>query len=444
VTKKAGPGYDNVAVCVGDACLERPDELTEQLLPRSYLVRADQVFVDSGGDPPPGRGWARTGTFRGVDVYEHADATPADPDLLPSGALVAQAMRAGAEPNPVFCSQGLRDAEIRDDIPFQVAPRYQGIGGRAEPAEQPQGLATPAPGPGRRIEIGIVDTGIAQGRFLDRWLEPCIAPRWLVSAADEDPPSTDDDGDEVEAPSGHGTFVAGVIAQCEPRVRMHVVQAVDRQGAVSDLTLARAIERLLEATDDRLDILNLSLGGWTRDNKAPRLTGPLIRSLRRETLVVAAAGNLRRRRKFWPAAMSRVVGVGAVVRSPGGWQRAEYSNRGAWIKAVASDGSVVAPGATQASGAQVSCFYAAFPTASYPRFTGWAQWLGTSFTAPKVTGRIAQLMIAEDVASAPEAWRRLQERSRSAADAGFANAVHVEDCYPAARSASPVLESATA
>lgn len=450
---KSGDGYERVAVCVGSppkAINQR--KLDEATFPKTYLMRADELLVDVEDLEKPAvkkrlRGWRRHGDpVRGMQAFRRAIDPARDP-ALPSAAPAAGRVGGAVKANAVFCVQGLRSQPARDGIPFRVAPRYQGQGKGVDPvpAERPADVPEPARGPGRRIVVGIVDTGIAQGRFLGPWLEPCIEPRWLVSAADEDPPDPDG-SDTVESPAGHGTFVAGVIAQCEPRVRIHVVHAVGRQGAVSDRELARAIDRLDEETGRSLDILNLSLGGWTRNGRPPPMTTAAIAALPAKTAVVAAAGNLRRRRRFYPAALGeRVIGVGAVTRGRGGWKAAVYSNRGAWVSAVTGDGGLT--GGPTDEDRLVSCFFAAFPTAAAPHFDGWASWIGTSFTAPKVAGRIAALMIEEDIANARTAWKRLKARSPRADLKAFPNAVLVEDPRrqsPRASASMPRRPGATA
>ena len=430
---KSGDGYYDVAVCKSDETwhLERWEDLTDEELPQTHLVKADELLVRDDADIDLGPEWLPDTTIGTVTLYKRVGGEDAPPLGEPrSGVRVMTAVRDHdgiVDPNIVFCSQGLRT--IEEPVPgepvgpFRVAPRYQGIWSEgakaAEGPENPQARARTA---GPTIQIGIVDTGLAQGQFLTSWLESFIAGQWIVSIADGDPPDIDGNA-RIETPAGHGTFVAGVIAQSTPRVELHVVRAVDRQGAVSDDHLAKAIDRLVEETGGALDILNLSLGAWTYLDRQPRAVSERIESLPDRTLVVAAAGNLGGDREFWPAAMAQVVGVGAVIRDAGGWARAEYSNYGGWVKAVAHDGGTRVPEG-ESQGHQVSAFYTGFAP-----FDGWAAWRGTSFTTPKVAGRIAGTMLAEGLGSRA-AWERLREMS-PAAPSAFPTAVRVEDAPPA-------------
>jgi hypothetical protein len=443
---KQGSDYENVAVCTNDPNwrLGSWDELTPDLLPGTHLARADQLLVRRGARPTD-PGWERDDSSYGDwDVYSRArdwtDGTP------PSGSEVMREVtdHPGIYPDVIFCTQGLRTARERADIPFRVAPRYQGLWAEeAQPLGEYEQLpkAPPPPGAtGRPIEIGVVDTGVAQGQYLNPYLEPMVPERWRFGSESDDPPDLDGNG-RIESPAGHGTFVGGAVAQIEPNVRLHIIRAVGRQGAVSDSVLADRIGALMDAVRAmgvELDILNLSLGAWTHDDYQPLLTGDRLARLPSRTLVVAAAGNLDSQRKFWPAAMERVVAVGAMIRDGDTWARAEYSNYGDWVDAIAWDGGTRVPG-KRSTGSQLSTFYTGFPAgAAKPEFSGWAHWRGTSFTAPKVVGRIAQVMTRDKLMTAEEAWQRVREESRGEERLpDFPNAAFVTDAAPVRPDAKP-------
>ena len=450
---KQGDDYENVAVCTRDPNwrLERWDDLTPDVLPGTHLAQADQLLVRRGTRPADPSWELADGSYGDWQVYtrteEWADGTP------PSGSAVMGEVTAnpGVYPNVIFCAQGLRTDTMRTDVPFRVAPRYQGLWAEeAVPvppgeAAELRSTARSTNGTSRRIEIGIVDTGIAQGHYFEPFLESVVPERWLVSAESGDHPDLDGNG-QVESPAGHGTFVSGVIRQIEPNVRLHIIRAVGRQGAVSDSTLAQRIDDLvtgLRAIDVELDILNLSLGAWTHDDYQPLLTGDRLARLPGRTLVVAAAGNLESRRKFWPAAMERVVSVGSVISDGSHWARAEYSNYGDWVSAVAHDGAERIPGELS-TGSQTSTYFTNFPPGSeHPEYAGWARWRGTSFTAPVVVGRIAQMMMSGKLMTAEEAWQRLREEGRNGGHKpppDFPNAVFVADS-PAGATATSARQS---
>lgn len=461
-----GGDYDNVAVCTKDPHwrLERWEDLTPDILPGTHLAKADQLLVRRGAERNLGPGWEPDDTYRGVTAYGGVTVyRRTEPDAVepPSGVPVMREVNpsAGVEPNIIYCTQGLRDRGSEPEgVSFRVAPRYQGVWAvEAEPLSEGDAAAAEAAavpraderltsqeGEGRApVEIGIVDTGIAQGPFLGEFLERTIAPQWLVNSASSDLP--DPDGNRrIESPAGHGTFVSGVIAQIEANVRIHIIRAVGRYGAVSDVALAQAIDELVAAvgaTGTELDILNLSLGAWTYDDRQPLLVGDRIAQLSGRTLVVAAAGNLESQRKFWPAAIGRVVSVGAVIEDDGYWEPAEYSNYGEWVNAVAPDGARRIPGGKPSEGGQDSTYFANFPPGEETsRYNGWARWRGTSFTAPTVVGRIAKTMVDDNLMTAQEAWQRVRDTSERAPSYKFPNAVVVTP-YDAETSASTPASS---
>jgi hypothetical protein len=432
---RQGAEYQSVAVCSKDPqwYLRRWDDLTDDILPGTHLAQADELLVEPGAEYALGPEWRSAGAYGDVSVYRRRGASGYD--RPPSGTpLMAEAAKPGVSPNAIYCSQGLRLAGAEAAGPFRVAPRYQGVwfeeatplSGR-ELSRHLASVRGPEPPPSERgdVNIGIVDTGIAQGPFQPPFLDAFVPARWLVGSASADPPDLDGNG-EIEPPAGHGTFVAGVVAQLEPRVRLHVIRAVGRQGAVSDLQLAEAIDALVEALREQgseLDVLNLSLGGWTYDDRRPLLTGDRLERLPGSTLVVAAAGNMESPRRFWPAAMERVVAVGAVIAAGGAFDRAEYSNFGDWVDAVAHDGGVHVPGG-RSTGGQISTFYTAFPPEHPTTYRGWATWRGCSFTTPIVVARIATRMLDDNLRTAQEAWERIR-REAPPAPPDFPNAVLV-------------------
>jgi Subtilase family len=435
---KQGADYQSVAVCSKDPrwYLRRWTELTDDILESTHLAQADELLVEQGAGYALGPEWRPVDAYDDVTVYRRS-APQGYGDQPPSGVpIMAEVGRPGVSPNAILCSQGLRmRGPERTDVPFRVAPRYQGLWMQearplsADETKKHVQSFPKAPPPSERgkIDIGIVDTGVAQGQFLNPFLEKFVASQWLVGAEGADPPDPDGNG-AIEPPAGHGTFVAGVIAQIEPRVRLHVIRAVGRQGAVSDAQLAGAIDTLvreLAGAGIELDILNLSLGGWTHDDRQPLMVADRISRLSSHTLVVSAAGNLESRRKFWPAAMERVVSVGAVVQDGAGWERAEYSNYGDWVSAVAHDGGVHVQG-KPSEGEQKSTYYTAFPPEGPVTAGGWAAWRGTSFTTPTVAAHVAKVMLDDNLRTGQEAWERLRERSKATTPpAEFPNAVVV-------------------
>ena len=119
--------------------------------------------------------------------------------------------------------------------------------------------------------------------------------------------------------AGHGTFITGLLLDGAPAATVCNVRQVDVQGVVSEAEVLQAIDRVRDLAQRQvgrdLDILNLSLGGWSHDNREPPFLAEKLRELIAQgVLVVAAAGNLRTKRKMWPAAMPDVVAVASTGR----------------------------------------------------------------------------------------------------------------------------------
>lgn len=297
---------------------------------------------------------------------------------LPHEDLGVTALEVGADVDIPGLARELRpDA---GDAP-RVAPNYVLMGEpiyQGGPGDEPV-PAEPLPDDrreGSSVEVGVLDTGA--------WDHPWLASR--VTTGQHDGELLDADGDgALDDQAGHGTFVAGVVLQQAPRARVRVARVLDSWGVGDDVSVTKGLRRLAGCK-----VINLSLGGYTLDDLPPLLLERAIATLPDDVVVVAAAGNNRSRRPFWPAALKAVVAVGALDADT---QRAAFSNYGWWVNACA-------PGVDRHS------TFVTFDGPREPReegevdddrFEGWARWSGTSFAAPVVAGRIAALMMAEDM-----------------------------------------------
>ena len=190
---------------------------------------------------------------------------------------------------------------------------------------------------------------------------------------------------------GHGTFVASIaagsvsdgvgIAGFGGDAKLLVIQAIDRDGYVTDVDEAAAI---VYAVKHGADVINLSIGG--SDTSA--IEKRAVRwAARRGALIVAAAGNEHDdgNPTEYPAALLQPRGsngrggiglaVGATDR---GGARASFSNTGSYLSLAAPGVNVFAD-----ESAASAWPHAQVPWAS-PGFYGWAS--GTSFSAPEVAG----------------------------------------------------------
>ncbi|WP_433473341.1 S8 family peptidase [Spirillospora sp. CA-142024] len=265
------------------------------------------------------------------------------------------------------------------------------------PADSPRAAApVPAPGavPARRdVTVAILDTGLSP--------HPWYADaEWYREQRDEVAEVLDADLDfELDAQAGHGTFVAGVVLRQAPAARLRARRVIGGDGVGDELDVIRALGWL--AGWGRADVVNLSLGCHTYDDRPSPVLARAVAALGRRTAVVACAGNAGTDRPFWPAAMKPVIGVAALD----GGDRAWFSNYGWWVDACAE-------------GVGVASTFVRFEG-----FDGYATWSGTSFAAPVVAGRIAALAAAEGIGAA-EAADRVLDPARHPALPDLGTKVH--------------------
>jgi hypothetical protein len=263
-----------------------------------------------------------------------------------------------------------------------TGPVSKAIGG-PEPTIPPPGSSPDGPCPGSPCQVAIIDTGITPEHRADGWLAG--VPR----GDDTDPldafPMPSGDG-MLDLDAGHGTFVAGIVAQTAPDADIRVYRAVDSDGIGSEIEVACA---MIRAVRDGAQIVNLSLGCQTQDDVPPIALQAALEVITeieqddgREVIVVAAAGNFGDERPCWPAAFDQVVAVAAVDANlaPVPW-----SSRGSWVTcATVGEGqrSTFVPGRE------------ATPDGQHLNDFGpdsWAVWSGTSFSAPQIAGALARL-----------------------------------------------------
>jgi subtilisin family serine protease len=221
-----------------------------------------------------------------------------------------------------------------------------------------------------------------------------VCPTWTnkpnLLDVDQEDERDADASNALDTQSGHGTFIAGIVSRLAPEVDVAVHGVLNSFGDGDDFTIATGLDEAIPDPDDEPDVLVLSLGCYTDDDLPPPIVAARLRQLKR-TVIVAAAGNYGSCRPFWPAAMRRVVGVGALDSVTKAW----FSNWGPWVDACAPGVDVV------------STFFE--PDGTFAT-TGWARWSGTSFAAPKVAAAIADAQWRAQEPDARPAKARLLRR----------------------------------
>ncbi len=265
--------------------------------------------------------------------------------------------------------------------------------GRPKPARPNAWLTSQLkkkPSARRRPVVAVIDTGIVKHSRL-------VNVRGVGQA-------TDRQTDPAAKSFGHGTFVAGLIAAECPDADIKVFRAefgsTDDNwfGLITDADLAASIDSAL-ARLKVIDVMNLSIGGYTHDNRPLFATSRSVaRAIRRNVTVVAGAGNDGRRDPFYPAAEPGVIGVGSIDASG---KRSCFSNIGPWVDVEAVGEDVVSTfpetevhTIALPEGGSAGCP----PEPASPEQTvdftgGFARWSGTSFSAARVSGAIAATRI---------------------------------------------------
>ncbi|MFG1673883.1 type VII secretion-associated serine protease mycosin [Micromonospora sp. NPDC049282] len=202
----------------------------------------------------------------------------------------------------------------------------------------PDRLAPLATGAG--VVVAVVDSGVDRSH-------PQLAGRVLTGADFLDP-----GGDGTRDCAGHGTGVASIVA-ATPRpgvafrglapgarilpVRVSEQQVVEGRESGRTVDAAGFARAIRWAVDHDADVLNLSVVLYADD---PAVRAAVAYAVRRDVVVVAAAGNLHDNGdpRPYPAAYDGVLGVGAIGRDG---VRAAFSQTGAYVDLVAPGGEVL-------------------------------------------------------------------------------------------------------
>jgi subtilisin family serine protease len=239
-------------------------------------------------------------------------------------------------------------------------------------------------GTGTGIVVAVLDSGVDANH-------PALAGRlsakgWntLINSADirDIGNGLDDDNDGlVDEMVGHGTHVAGIVAQVAPGATILPIKVLGSDGVGDAFFVAAGIHY---AVDQGARIINLSLSS-TYDSRV--VAEAVAEASEAGVVVIAAAGNNATNRVLeFPAANTGVVGVAATDQDDA---KSEFSNYGERI-------DLSAPGVDIVS---------ALPGGLY------ASWSGTSMAAPFVAGAAALVAAARPTWSGHQIVERLLDRS---------------------------------
>ena len=223
---------------------------------------------------------------------------------------------------------------------------------------------------GAGVTVAIIDTGVAPVDDLDP--ARLLQGHNFVSGSDD---ARDD--------HGHGTHVAGTVAQTTdngigvagmaPLARLLPLKVLGADGSGTSVGIADAIRW---AADHGARVLNLSLGGGAR---SAAMADAVAYARARGCVVVCAAGNSGGRGVSYPAAYPGALAVSSV--GPQG-RLAPYSSYGPEVR-------IAAPGGDKSQGEQGGVLQETIDPGSGEGVYRWFQ--GTSMAAPHVAGAAALL-----------------------------------------------------
>jgi hypothetical protein len=295
-------------------------------------------------------------------------------------------------------------AERRDPVATPDHVLYVTVRGYLCPATEPAEPCESAPWPpqnpdraaGGNVQVSVVDTGL----WTDA-IKSAVTKDWM----DDVSPASNDDIEHINPAAihpygGHGTFVAGVVGCLAPAATIEVEGVLVNGGAVYESEICKQLDQAIN-DDDHPQLISISAGTHTRSDFT-LLTFEMLAATYglglgaregKKLLIVAAAGNDSSDQPFYPAAFDWVVGVGSV--DPDG-KKSDFSNFNSHDPSIPPSVKVWARGRDLVN---------AFPDGTYTcheppnvgdvrNFKGLAQWSGTSFSTPVVTGLIAAHMSA--------------------------------------------------
>lgn len=246
---------------------------------------------------------------------------------------------------------------------------------------------------GDGVTVAVIDTGVSR--------VPDLQETEFVEGYDFVNDSTDASDD-----NGHGTHVAGTIAEStnnnygvagiayHAKIMPLKVLSAGGGGDIADIA-----EAIRYAADNKADVINMSLGGG---GESQLMKDAIDYAYSKGVVIVAAAGNENQNSSSYPARYPKVISVAAL--DPAG-QKAPYSNFGAGV-------DIAAPGGSEEGKILQETIN---PNTGESIFTALQ---GTSMAAPHVAG-VTALIKASGVSEPEEITKILKQSARKVQEDPF-------------------------
>jgi serine protease len=244
---------------------------------------------------------------------------------------------------------------------------------------------------GKGATVAVIDTGVTQVKDLSN--TQFVAGYDFVNNRQQ----ADDD-------NGHGTHVAGTIAQStnnrygvagvayEAKIMPLKVLSAQGSGTVADIA-----EAIRFAADHGADVINMSLGGGGES----RLMAEAIDYAHgKGVMIIAAAGNASQNAASYPARYPHVMAVSATTVQN---EKAPYSNYGAGV-------DIAAPGGDTAKGDDGGILQETIDRRT--KSSAFKAFQGTSMAAPHVAG-VAAAIKAIGIKDPDQVWAILQNSTQT-------------------------------
>jgi serine protease len=275
---------------------------------------------------------------------------------------------------------------------------------------------------GQGVVVAVLDTGVAYrdwrqfSRSPDFGRTHFVAPRDLVSG-----------NDYPLDRNGHGTFVAGIIAESTNNgvgltglaygVSIMPVRVLDASGEGDEATIAQGIRY---AVNHGAQVINLSLeflpSQVNTGAEIPQIVSAIGYAHRRGVTVVGAAGNDETDKIAYPARAPGVISVGATTRDR---CLADYSNGGSGLDLVApggGDDAIMAGDPDCHPERSLPSIYQLTLTAPphWNRFGYPSYYIGTSMSSPEVAAAAALVISSRVIGEHPTPDQILERLEQTA------------------------------